>query len=915
MNPDSHTDSDSRSGHQDLPECSILFVFHNQQQHVESILSPWLAAGELKAECIIFDDGSTDSTDDAIVSLLDFHNSNNAFYFRHDLRRGTGPCLNEALREARAKTILVADSAATIEIEVLRQVIKDLGRSQDAYTIPETHPAFNPADLNRHLKRQRIPSSINYLIRTDRIRPDRLFFNPFIQTGHSAELLMRAGASAHGREVSSFFQLEKAEDTYAPVSDKDASVIRFHTKHFAEEVSAVLAETGDVELLYEKASALLSEGRIADALQQCDIILKEHPRHDDTIALKINLLQRLKQFVKASELKHRQARHKQGDAVPEPNDDTSLKTPDIVEDEYVPELPSDETSEAEAQTADKELTEEVPKENNVPISPKPAEVQPSLFGDEDDSSDVATAEQAKPESEPEVAPPAPVKTKGDAYETRPVKPEPEPVSESSTLPEIAEDIEDVNEDSEAEEEVPYVRPESFRNTIIIPVAGITLPFIENCMVTLHENCNPDDTELIIVDNVCMDETYQYLQQLAENHFFHARIIKNSYNKGFGAAVNQAIKKAQGEYLCIIHSDVALESNVPAQLSAILEGNPDIGLVGPVTDKSFNDSQMSEPSGDATHTKDSPWLDSFCLCMRKADGFTFDESFGIAWFEDYDLSAQVQNEGKRVAIATGVFLHHYLSGTSDPMGFGSETNLYHANLRRYNKKWNITAIFPDVEDDSHPLEEIFLLGQVVHPLHPFDAHRDRIQELFTVETETELRQHKGMNDETLICFIRAMMAIDNRPMLRYLEEQLSGPVDDITGMELVQYYYDRHIYSRCRKHLNNIKGERTPLHLMFELRIAWGEKDIESATDHLNTILTSYPAMAEANYLAGEMHKLDGNKKEMEEFFEIAGQLDPYRYPWPPPSATEEDESGLNGGNTDAETEADTNTAYSGSDKK
>ncbi|MCH8556885.1 MAG: glycosyltransferase family 2 protein [Balneolia bacterium] len=913
MNPDSHTDSDSRAGHQDLPECSILFVFHNQQQHVESILSPWLAAEGLKAECIIFDDGSTDGTDHAISSLLDYHNSDNAFYFRNDLRRGTGLCLNEALREARAKTILVADSAATIEVEALRQVIKDLGRSQDSYTIPETHPAFNPADLSRHLKRQRIPSSINYLIRTDRIRPDRLFFNPFIQTGHSAELLMRAGASAHGREVSSFFLLEKAEDTYAPVSDKDASVIRFHTKHFAEEVSSVLDETGDVELLYEKAYSLLVEGRIADALQQCDIILKEHPRHDDTIALKINLLQRLKQFVKASELKHRQARQKQGDVIPDPDADSELKSSQIDEEGTVPELSSEETTEAEAQTAGEELTEEVPEETKEKVSPKPVELQPSLFGDEedneDDESEATTAEQPEPESEPEDE----AKTKGDGYETRPVEPEPEPATGSAAQPKIAEEAEDDEEDPEAEEEAPYVRPESFRNTIIIPVAGITLPFIENCMITLHENCNPDDTELIIVDNVCMDETYQYLQQLAENHFFHARIIKNSYNKGFGAAVNQAIAKAQGEYLCIIHSDVALESNVPAQLSAILESNPDIGLVGPVTDKSFNESQMMEPSGDATYTEDTMWLDSFCLCMRKADGFTFDESYGIAWFEDYDLSAQVQSAKKRVAIATGVFLRHYLSGTSDPMGFGSETNLFHTNLRRYNKKWNITAMFPDVEEDAHPLEEIFLLGQVVHPLHPFDAHRDRIKELFTVETETELRQHKGMNDETLICFIRAMMAIDNRPMLRFLEEQLSGPVDDITGMELVQYYYDRHIYSRCRKHLNNIKGERTPLHLMFELRIAWGEKDMESAADHLNTILTSYPAMAEANHLAGEMHKLDGNKKEMEEFFEIAGQLDPYRYPWPPPSATEEDESGLS--QDAAEAEADTNEASSGSNKK
>ncbi len=885
MNPESH--NESKAGHQDLPECSILFVFHNQQQHVEAILSPWLAADGLKTEFIIFDDGSTDGTDHAISSLLDYHNCDNAFYFRNDLRRGSGLCLNEALREARAKTILVADRAATPDLEALRNVLQELGRSQDSYTIPETNPSLNPTDLSRHLKRQRIPSSINYLIRTDRIRPDRLFFNPFIQSGHSAELLMRAGASAHGREVSSFFMLEKAEDTYAAASDQDASVVLFHAKHIATELNAIIHETGDVELLYEKAYSLKVEGRIADALQQCDIILKEHPHHDDTIALKIELLQRLKQFVKASELKHRQTKNKlkeSGGWQEQFDDETDLELPQ--HEEIVPDNTIDESDTPEPEEDPKEIEEPAAAdEAGTKSKSKPADLQPTLFPEEDeDKQDDETGDDDKsPDKAEQSTQPKPK----DGYETRPANPKPLPADTESeaTQDEVsAEEHEDASD-----EDGPYVRPEAFRNTIIIPVAGITLPFIENCMITLHENCNPDDTELIIVDNVCLDETYQYLQQLAENHFFHARIIKNQHNRGFGTAVNQAIEKASGKYLCILHSDVALESNVPAQLSAILEKNPEIALVGAVTDKSFNEAQVREISANPLSVEETSWVDSFCMGMRKADGFRFDESYGIAWFDDFDLSAQVIKSGKKAAIATGVFLRHFLSGTSDPMGFGSETTLFHNNLRRYNEKWGIEAGFPEVEEDAHPLEEIFLLGQVVHPLHPFDAHRDRIKTLFDVETETELRQHKGMDDETLIWFIRAMMAIDNRGMLRHLEEQLSGPVDDITGMELVQYYFDRHIYSRCRKHLSNIKGERTPLHMMFELRIAWGEKDTEGASALLSEILGNFPAMPEANYLAGEIHKLHGNKEEMKTFFELAAQLDPIRYPWPPVSSADDEE--------------------------
>ncbi len=834
MSPESQSSQSTQV--QDKPECSILFLFYNQAQEAEQILTPFLELKELRAELIIIDDGSTDETNSVIESLLQHYQHEQAYYFCHDLRRGVGQSLNEALGQASSETILYADKAVELRETGFRELIRDLGRSSDAYTVPVNNPALQPSTMTRHLEQKKIPASVNYLFRADRIRTDRMFFNPFIQSGHTAELLLRAGTSAQFMEASAFFTMPYPEQTYSDLTPHDAELILFQARHHAAELFTDDEDGLDVDQRYEKAFALKVDGRITEALQLCDTILKKHPRHDETIELKIELLQRLKQFVKASELKHRRTQDKQrfSPGGQEPDAETTpYESPLITLQNPNPDL---------WDTADSDFSEDE------------GEAAPAPLFDDQQTKDAGVDETASPQTE----------TGQDEHEPAPDKEETEP------------------EEDEQAEPVPYERPGHFRHSVVVPVTGMGLPFLENLMICMHEFGTPEDTELIVIDNASMDETWEYLKQLSDNHFFHIRVIQNETNAGFAASANIGIEKAEGEYIIIMHNDVSPDSNIPAELADILDSHPLAALAGPVTDCSMNEEQLISPAEDSGETAEISYLDSFCIAMRKSDGYRFREAYGPAWFDDMDLSMKVKQDGKKVLLAKGVFLRHYLGGTTDQLGLGPDSAVFYENLKAFNEHWKIDAELPDMDEKVHPLEHVFQIGKVVNPLYPFDAHVELLKELFTDEVQAELSEFRDLNDDALICFIRAMMTIDNRFMMRNLEEQLSGPLDEETGLELVQYYFDRNIFSRCRKHLANIKGEVTPARKLFELRIAWGEKDMEEAAGHLEDMLTHFPAHPEVNRIAGLMHQQKGNKEESESFFSVAGQMDPFRFPWPEP---------------------------------
>ena len=119
-------------------------------------------------------------------------------------------------------------------------------------------------------------------------------------------------------------------------------------------------------------------------------------------------------------------------------------------------------------------------------------------------------------------------------------------------------------------------------SIIIP-SWDTKDLLRNCLKSLGSSY-----EIIIVDNNSTDGTVKMI----EKEFPDVLLIKNKKNVGFGAANNQGLRKAKGDYLLLLNSDTVIKNKAPLVMAQYLKDNNDVGVVGP---KLLNKDGTLQPS--------------------------------------------------------------------------------------------------------------------------------------------------------------------------------------------------------------------------------------------------------------------------------------------------------------------------------
>ncbi|HVG22673.1 MAG TPA: glycosyltransferase family 2 protein [Thermoanaerobaculia bacterium] len=92
-------------------------------------------------------------------------------------------------------------------------------------------------------------------------------------------------------------------------------------------------------------------------------------------------------------------------------------------------------------------------------------------------------------------------------------------------------------------------------------------YLRRCLEGLAQQTHRD-AELIVVDNASVDDSLAMLPP-------HARVIRNHANRGFSAAVNQAIAVATGELILIINPDCHLLPEYTSTLASVFD-DPSIG---------------------------------------------------------------------------------------------------------------------------------------------------------------------------------------------------------------------------------------------------------------------------------------------------------------------------------------------------
>lgn len=215
---------------------------------------------------------------------------------------------------------------------------------------------------------------------------------------------------------------------------------------------------------------------------------------------------------------------------------------------------------------------------------------------------------------------------------------------------------------------------------------------KKCIASIQEFMTDDNYEIIVVDNGSRPEEFALLDG-QESESCH--IVRMDVNTGFGTGNMIGASHAQGDYLCLLNSDVSLVEDCVTPLCRYLDSHHDVGCITPVQQKADGRRSRSfrhdtgiwhELVGDSIRErlfpKKYPPRDSILkkstepVSVMQINGSFmlfpakkfwaiggFDTSIFL-YYEEYDLAKRLQMKGwKRMVHPQYTFLHVHDASTS------------------------------------------------------------------------------------------------------------------------------------------------------------------------------------------------------------------------------------------------------------
>ncbi|MEN9839198.1 MAG: hypothetical protein RL177_677 [Bacteroidota bacterium] len=417
-------------------------------------------------------------------------------------------------------------------------------------------------------------------------------------------------------------------------------------------------------------------------------------------------------------------------------------------------------------------------------------------------------------------------------------------------------------------------PEQIRISILIPTSTDRKAMLEQTLVALHTHAWARDRELIVVNNGAIDDTAEYLSTLEASKFMNVKVVTNDVNRGFAAAVNQAIDAASGSILVLMHNDVIVVDDAPGKLAALLEADSHVAVAGPVTDHTDNEPQQAAHASDGAPI-DLTYLDSFCMGFRKSDALRFDESFGLAWFEDIDFSLTAAGENRRIVADPSTWVHHTRGTTTEDLGIPVQSVGFWKGSDRFHSKWKYAFMAEIVPDPENPVSTLIEIGERINPFFPEAPYVAMAKELFTSEVKHEITSGEWSHAQ-LQALVRLTMAIDLRDVLRTLEDKMNAYPPDVAFNEmLIQYYFTLSVYSRCKMYIDKVEDEHKTLSMfLFLLKIAFAERDMDQAAELATALSEHCPVNPELLLIASQVHEHFRHEEDAASFKALARQLNP-----------------------------------------
>ncbi|MDX6596824.1 MAG: hypothetical protein QOE87_711, partial [Gaiellales bacterium] len=241
-------------------------------------------------------------------------------------------------------------------------------------------------------------------------------------------------------------------------------------------------------------------------------------------------------------------------------------------------------------------------------------------------------------------------------------------------------------------------------TSIVVLALDQPELTEACLGSIAEH-TPEPYEIVLVDNGSGAEAADLFARWARERD-DLRVVRNASNLGFAAGNNQGLALARGGAVVLLNNDTVVTDGWLGRMRAVLEREPDVGIVGPVTNRISGPQQVADAVYDtreelgeyaaaralahAAEAAEAVRVVGFCLLLRRevVDCIGgLDERFGAGNFEDDDFSLRAAARGFGARIALDAFVHHVGSQTFAGAGIDHHQAMLR-NWTLFKEKWAI-----------------------------------------------------------------------------------------------------------------------------------------------------------------------------------------------------------------------------------
>jgi GT2 family glycosyltransferase len=208
-------------------------------------------------------------------------------------------------------------------------------------------------------------------------------------------------------------------------------------------------------------------------------------------------------------------------------------------------------------------------------------------------------------------------------------------------------------------------------------------------------------EILIIDNASDDASLESVEGFRNR----VHLVRNSVNRGFAAAVNQAFQATSSSYVLILNPDIRAIPGAIQLLENFMNEHSRAGAVGGFVGEKYLPKLLPTPAKlirenlglsarrEATRQESAEPLKveqpAAAALMIRRDAYEdvggFDEQFYPAWYEDVDFCERLHEKGWDIYFAPAAKFLHEGGYSADAMGAQTFLRAYYGNQLRYARK--------------------------------------------------------------------------------------------------------------------------------------------------------------------------------------------------------------------------------------